>query len=245
VGRQFFELPAEEKEAVAKLPDVDCLEGYDSIHSKRLESWNSHLLHKIWPPSCIDYRFWPKNPPDYREVNEEYARQVKKLTEKIMGCLSKGLGLGHDALNEGIGGDAAEYTIRINYYPPTSDEIIGAPAHTDFTSMALLVPNEVPGLQVFKGNSWFDVENVDSGIVFLIGDQIMRMSNGRYKNVLHRATMDKEKTRMSWPVLVDPKRGLVVGPLPELIGDDNPPKFESLTFEDYIHRKINMLLHDG
>lgn len=107
-------------------------------------------------------------------MNEEYARQVKKLTEKITGCLSKGLGLGHDALNEAIGGDTAEYTIRINYYPPTStDEIIGAPAHTDFTAMALLVPNEVPGLQVFKGDCWFDVEYVDSAVVVLIGDQIM------------------------------------------------------------------------
>lgn len=75
---------------------------------------------------------------------------------------------------------------------------------------------------------------------------LQRMSNGKYKSVLHRSTMDKEKTRMSWPVLVDPKPGLVVGPLPELTGDDDPPKFESLTFEDYVvYRKINMLLPDG
>lgn len=72
-----------------------------------------------------------------------------------------------------------------------------------------------------------------------------RMSNGRYKSVLHRAKMDKEKTRMTWPVLVDPKGGLVVGPMPELIRDENPPKFEALTFEDYVYRKANRLLCDG
>lgn len=72
-----------------------------------------------------------------------------------------------------------------------------------------------------------------------------RMSNGKYRSVLHRAITYKEKTRMTWPVLVDPKGGLAVGPLPELIGEENPPKFEPLTFEDYVYRKINMLLRDG
>ncbi|ESQ31544.1 hypothetical protein EUTSA_v10004668mg [Eutrema salsugineum] len=243
VGRQFFDLPEAEKETVAKPPDSECLEGYDAKSLKRLESWNDHLLHKIWPQSCIDYSFWPKNPPHYREVNEEYARQVTKLSETIMSCLSKGLGLGREALKEGLGG--AEYTIRINYYPPSDSVHIGAPAHTDFAALALLLPNEVPGLQIFKDNSWFDVECIDSAVVVLLGDQIMRMSNGRYKNVLHRSTMDKEKTRMTWPVLVDPRSGFVVGPLSELTGDENPPKFESLTFHDYVYRKINMLLRDG
>ncbi|KAF8112534.1 hypothetical protein N665_0063s0020 [Sinapis alba] len=243
VGMQFFELPTVEKESVGKLPDSKCVQGYDAKNLKRVVSWSEHILHKIWPQSCIDYRFWPKNPPNYREVNEEYAREVSNLSETIMGCLSKGLGLRREALKEGLGG--AEYMLRINNYPPSSDLVIGAEAHTDFAAMALLVSNDVPGLQVFNDNHWFHVEYINSSVVVLLGDQIMRMSNGRYKSVLHRATIDKEKTRMTWPVLVDPRGGLVVGPLPELIGDENPPKFEALTFEDYIYRKVNMLLRDG
>ncbi|KAL0721335.1 hypothetical protein Bca4012_035934 [Brassica carinata] len=243
VGMQFFELPAVKKEAVGKLPGFKGVQGYDAKNPKSIISWSEHILHKIWPQSCIDYRFWPKNPPNYREVNEEYARHLTTLSETIMGCLSKGLGLGREALKEGLGG--AEYMLRVNNYPPSSDLDIGAEAHTDFAAMALLVSNGVPGLQVFKDNHWFDVECINSAVVVLVGDQIMRMSNGRYKSVLHRAKMDKEKTRMTWPVLVDPKGGLVVGPLPELIRDENPPKFEALTFDDYVYRKANRLLCDG
>jgi len=62
--------------------------------------------------------------------------------------------------------------MRINYYPP-SDSAIGAPAHTDFCGLALLVSNEVPGLQVFKDDHWFDVEYINSAVIVLIGDQIM------------------------------------------------------------------------
>ncbi|VYS69207.1 unnamed protein product [Arabidopsis thaliana] len=230
VGRQFFELLASEKESVTRPADSQDIEGFFSKDPKKLKAWDDHLIHNIWPPSSINYRYWPNNPSDYsgdgfREVTKEYTRNVTNLTEKI------------------VGGDKAQYVMRINYDPP-SDSAIGAPAHTDFCGLALLVSNEVPGLQVFKDDHWFDVEYINSAVIVLIGDQIMRMSNGKYKNVLHRSIMDAKKTRMSWPILVEPKRGLVVGPLPELTGDENPPKFESLTFEDYVYRKIIKVLRD-
>lgn len=71
VGKTFFELPQEEKEQYAKPPDSKSIEGYGSklgndIDNKR--GWVDHLFHKIWPPSDINYRFWPKNPPSYRLV---------------------------------------------------------------------------------------------------------------------------------------------------------------------------------
>ncbi|KAL0856488.1 hypothetical protein Bca101_061641 [Brassica carinata] len=251
VGRQFFELPAAEKEAVAVLPGSKSLEGYGAKNPNLPKSWNDHLFHKIWPESYIDYSFWPKNPTDYKEVTEEYTRHMTKLSEKIMGCLSNGLGLGREKLKERLGGGV--YKLGINYYPP-SNSVIGAPAHTDINAFTLLVSNGVPGLQVFKDNHWFDVEDINSAVVVILGDQIMRLSNGRYKSVLHRSTIDKEKTRMTWPVLIDHVPGMIVGPLPELVGDDNPPKFESLTLEEYLYQSLakrkerkdsNMRLGDG
>ncbi|XP_010547691.1 PREDICTED: flavonol synthase/flavanone 3-hydroxylase [Tarenaya hassleriana] len=246
VGKQFFELPAADKEAVAKPADAKDIEGYGTKLQKDLEgkkAWVDHLFHRIWPPNRINYRFWPNNPPEYREVNEEYAGHVKMLSERIMGWLSEGLGLRREALKEGIGGEAAEYMMKINYYPPCPrpDLALGVPAHTDLSALTLLVPNEVPGLQVFKDDHWFDAEYIPSAVIVHIGDQILRLSNGAYKNVLHRTTVDKEKTRMSWPVFVEPKADMVVGPLPELTGGDNPPKFKPFAFMDYSYRKLNKL----
>lgn len=68
VGKEFFELPQEEKDVYAK-DGGDSIEGYGSklqkdIHGK--SAWVDHLFHRIWPPHCINYRFWPKNPPSYR-----------------------------------------------------------------------------------------------------------------------------------------------------------------------------------
>lgn len=70
VGKEFFELSQEEKEVYAKPPGSDqSVEGYGTKLQKELDGkkgWVDHLFHKIWPPSAINYQFWPKNPPSYR-----------------------------------------------------------------------------------------------------------------------------------------------------------------------------------
>ncbi|KFK21917.1 hypothetical protein AALP_AAs44007U000300, partial [Arabis alpina] len=202
-----------------------------------------YLFHNIWPPSWIDYRYWPKNPPEYREVNEEYTRHVKKLVEKIVGWLSEGLGLDREALiKEGFGGrDMAVYTMKINHYPPYPklDLVLGLNPHTDPNGLTILVSNEIPGLQVFKDDHWFDVEYIPSAIICLIGDPILRMSNGKYKNVLHRTTVEKERTRMSWVVLFKPAYDMVIRPLMKLTGDGcETPKFKPVTYRDHVYRKV-------
>ena len=69
VGREFFELPQEEKEVYAKPAGSKSVEGYGTKLAKEVEGkkgWVDHLFHKIWPPSAINYQFWPQNPPSYR-----------------------------------------------------------------------------------------------------------------------------------------------------------------------------------
>lgn len=68
------------------------------------------------------------------------------------------------------------------------------------------------------------------------------LSNGKYKSVLHRSLVNKERTRMSWAVFVVPPQEIAIGPLPKLVDDDqNPPKYSTKTFAEYRHRKFNKL----
>lgn len=69
VGKEFFELPQEEKEVIAKPIGYQGVEGYGTKLQKEVEGkkgWVDHLFHRVWPPSIINYQFWPKNPPSYR-----------------------------------------------------------------------------------------------------------------------------------------------------------------------------------
>lgn len=67
------------------------------------------------------------------------------------------------------------------------------------------------------------------------------LSNGKYKAVLHRTTVNKEKTRMSWPVFLEPPGEFVIAPLPQLVGEDDPPKYKAKKFKDYIYCKLNKI----
>jgi flavonol synthase len=53
--------------------------------------------------------------------------------------------------------------------------------------------------------------------------------------------VNKEKTRMSWPVFVEPPRELVVGPHPQLVTDETPARYKAKRYKDYQHCKINKL----
>ncbi|RZS25663.1 hypothetical protein BHM03_00058894 [Ensete ventricosum] len=265
VGREFFELPQEEKEKYAGAPGS--IQGYGTKLQKDLEgkkSWVDFLFHNIWPPARVDHRAWPENPVDYRKANEEYAKHLVGLVEKMLVSLSKGLGLEDDVLKHAVGGDDLEFLLKINYYPPCPrpDLALGVVAHTDMSAITILIPNDVPGLQVFKDNHWFDAEYVPDAIIVHIGDQIevcrrqamlphqlhvlmgewlQILSNGRYKSVLHRTTVNKEKARMSWPVFCSPPGETVIGPLPQLVSDEQPAQYKTKKYKDYAYCKLNKL----
>ncbi|OVA03757.1 Oxoglutarate/iron-dependent dioxygenase [Macleaya cordata] len=177
VGKEFFELPLEEKEAYARPPGADSLEGYGTKLQKEIDgkkAWVDYLFHNVWPPSRINYQFWPKNPPSYREANEEYVKCLIGVVDKLLMWLSLGLGLEGDVLKEAVGGNELEYLLKINYYPPCPrpDLALGVAPHTDMSTITVLVPNDVPGLQVFKDDYWFDAKYIPNALIVHIGDQI-------------------------------------------------------------------------
>ncbi|KAK8672969.1 hypothetical protein V6N13_111325 [Hibiscus sabdariffa] len=236
----------EEKELYAKPHGAPSIEGYGTklvrdVHGKK--NWADHLFHRIWPPTSINYQFLPQNPPSYREVNEEYAQEARKVVDKVFKWLSVGLGLGPDVLKQGAGGEEIVYLMKINYYPPCPrpDLTLGLASHTDLSAMTVLVPNEVPGLQVFKGGLWIDAKYIPGALIIHIGDQIEILSNGKYKAVQHRTTVDKEKARMSWPIFLEPPAEFVVGPLDQLVDPQEPPKYKPKKFKDYSYCRLNKL----
>lgn len=77
VGKQFFDLPESEKKEVAKRDDSEDFEGYTrNLKYTEDEVWADNLFHRIWPPSCINFNYWPKNPPQYRYCTMYFRMQV-------------------------------------------------------------------------------------------------------------------------------------------------------------------------
>nr|AGE13752.1 flavonol synthase [Fagopyrum tataricum] len=245
VGVEFFDQPQEIKEKNSNDPSKGAFEGYGTKMIKQDDQkveWVDYYFHLMAPPSKVNHDVWPQN-TTYREVTEEYNKEVLRLQDEIFRLLSEGLGLEKETLRTHMGGDDIEVEMKINMYPPCPQPelALGVEPHTGMSALTVLVPNDVLGLQCWKDGNWISVDYFPDGIYIHVGDQIEVLSNGMYKSILHRSLVNKEKTRMSWAVFCVPPGQKTVGPLPELVNEENPAKYTAKTFDEYRYRKINKL----
>ena len=159
-----------------------------------------------------------------------------------MTILSKKLGLQEDRLQNAFGGkDEAGGCLRVNYYPkcPQPELALGVEAHTDVSALTFILHNMVPGLQLFYEGKWVIAKCVPDSIVMHIGDTLEILSNGKFKSILHRGLVNKEKVRISWAVFCEPpKDKIVLKPLPEMVSAETPAKFPPRTFSQHIEHKL-------
>jgi len=120
-----------------------------------------------------------------------------------------------------------------------SGEVVRNPAHSDFGTLTLLFQEEVGGLQVAdmsstdkisstavdKSAKYLDVEPNSKIILVNIGYLLMRWTNGRWKNTVHRVSEP--------PLAKDTKR----------VEDDSPgliPERYSIAFFSFPDAKTNV-----
>ncbi|KAI7996057.1 Leucoanthocyanidin dioxygenase [Camellia lanceoleosa] len=244
-GEGFFEQPVEEKEKYANDPDNGNLQGYGSKLANNAcgqPEWEDYFFHLAYPEDKCDMSIWPKTPTDYIPATVEYAKQLRALATKTLSILSLGLGLEENRLEKEVGGkEELLLQMKINYYPkcPQPELALGVEAHTDLSAVSFILPSMVPGLQLFYEGKWITAKCVPNSIIMLIGDTVEILSNGKYKSILHRGLVNKEKVRISWAVFCEPpKEKIILKPLPETVSEAEPPLFPPRTFAQHIQHKL-------
>jgi len=59
------------------------------------------------------------------------------------------------------------------------------------------------------------------------------ITNGTYRSIEHRATVNPEKERLSVATFYSPKEDAVIGPWPRFITDETPPQFKRIRVDQY------------
>ncbi|XP_057549584.1 leucoanthocyanidin dioxygenase-like [Amaranthus tricolor] len=244
-GETFFELPIEEKEKYANDQASGNVQGYGSKlannASGQLE-WEDYFFHLIFPENKRDLSIWPKHPIDYIPAVSEYSKKLRVLATKIFSALSLALGLQEGRLEQEVGGlQDLNLQLKINYYPtcPQPELALGVEAHTDVSALTFILHNMVPGLQLHYQNKWVTAKCVPNSIIMHIGDTIEILSNGKYKSILHRGLVNKEKIRISWVVFCEPpKEKIILKPLNDLVNEDGHARFPPRTFDQHVQYKL-------
>ncbi|RZC49467.1 hypothetical protein C5167_017893 [Papaver somniferum] len=137
--------------------------------------------------------------------------------------------------------------MRMNYYPPCPqpEHVIGLSPHSDSGGLTILLQlNEVDGLLIKKEKSWVPIKPLPNAFVVNIGDTLEIMSNGIYRSVEHRATINLTKERLSVATFHNLKLDREIGPILRMITPATPAMFRTIGHLDYLKKYVSHKL-DG
>ncbi|OVA17921.1 Oxoglutarate/iron-dependent dioxygenase [Macleaya cordata] len=249
VGRQFFELPFEEK---AKYMSADMHEPvrYGTSFNQNKDGvfcWRDFLKLMCHPLSDDVLPHWPSSPPDFRSAVVSHSRQTKNLYLKLMKAILESLGMVGTTDHEDEDHDDDDDVLKqfedgsqlmvINCYPPCPepDLTLGMPPHSDYGFLTLLLQdNTSQGLQIQYEGKWVMMEPLPNSFVVNIGDHLEIFSNGRYKSVLHRVLVNSSRSRISVASLHTLPFDSTVRPSPKLINEENPRRYKDTDFSSFL-----------
>ncbi|XP_026394386.1 protein DMR6-LIKE OXYGENASE 2-like [Papaver somniferum] len=256
--KKFFDLSPEERRKV-KRDETNPLGYYDTEHTKNVRDWKEVFDFTVIDPMVLpaascqvhdqNYELhelrnqWPTYPPEFREVCEEYAKAMEKLSFKLLEIMALSLGLPEKRLN-GYFDDEHTSFIRFNHYPPcpTPHLALGVGHHKDSGALTVLAQDDVGGLEVKRktDGEWIKVMPIAGSYIINVGDIIQVWSNDEYGSAEHRVVVNSERERFSIPFFFNPSHTVMVKPLDELINDQNPAKYKEYNWGKFFKtRKIS------
>uniref|UniRef100_A0A7C8YK28 Codeine 3-O-demethylase n=1 Tax=Opuntia streptacantha TaxID=393608 RepID=A0A7C8YK28_OPUST len=232
---KFFQLPTEEKKKLWQQPDNH--EGFGQLfvvsEDQKLD-WSDMFYVTTLPPNLRRPELFDKLPHQIREVMEAYIVAMKELALTLLNQMAKALGMDQiemaELFNNGV------QSIRMNYYPPCPEpgKAIGFTPHSDADAITILFQlNDTQGLQVRKDGHWVSVEPLPNAFVVNVGDIMEIVSNGVYRSIEHRATVNLAKERLSVATFYSSNLDSELGPAGSIIGPHNPPRFRREPTEQY------------
>lgn len=236
-GKEFFQLPLEEKQKYAINPGD--LQGYGKtfvVSEQQKLDWGDALGLIMFPSNHRDLTVWPVQPADFREIVDTYNTEIRTLAGKLLSLIAETLELNPDFFDKKF--RSPYQKMRMNYYPPCPqpDLVFGLSPHADMTGITVLLQDDgVVGLNIHKGEQWIAVQPIPYALVINIGNLMEVMTNGRYKSTEHRALTNSFRARLSIGVFYAPGFDAEIGPALEIIDKTHAPcLFRNFIHEDYI-----------
>ncbi|KAF7848959.1 hypothetical protein BT93_L1393 [Corymbia citriodora subsp. variegata] len=241
----LFNLPYEEKQKLWQEPENH--EGFGQlfvVSEEQKLDWSDMFYITTLPVGLRKADLFEKLPENLRDKLEEYSLEAKKLALSILGHMAIALNVDTQEIRE-LFGDGVQ-TMRMNYYPPCPepDMAIGFTPHSDADALTILFQlNETEGLQIRKEGRWVPVKPLHNAFVVNIGDIMEIVSNGIYRSIEHRATVNSTKERLSIATFYSCRLDTVLGPAPSLISSDKPAIFRRVPveayFKEFFSRRLN------
>ena len=186
------------------------------------------------PFRCVNK--WPRDLPGFREACLAYTNALEKLARRLVPLYALALDLPETHFDEAF--SDPQFKLRMSHYPPqelVDENEFGLAPHTDTSFMTLLAPNKVPGLSIrLPTGRWVDAPAIDGALLVNGGDMLRRWSNDRFLATPHRVINQSNSERYAIPFFFDCSAEYEMTCLPTCTSADNPPKYDPMTYVEYM-----------
>ncbi|EER98258.1 hypothetical protein BDA96_02G091100 [Sorghum bicolor] len=212
--QSFFQLPLEVKCAYAQVPGS--LQGYGQsfvVSEGQKLDWCDRFSIIAQPPQARDMKYWPTQPRTFRKSINDYSSELMKIIGSVVHFIAKALNIDLKLMDDKY----VSQVLRMNYYPPCmtmAEKVLGLSPHSDASFLTILLEiNSVEGLQIKRHNAWITVKPNPKALLVNVGDFLEIMSNGKYKSVEHRVTINANQERLTISAFHFPSLDGVVAPM--------------------------------
>ncbi|XP_023537854.1 gibberellin 3-beta-dioxygenase 1-like [Cucurbita pepo subsp. pepo] len=245
-ARRLFTLPAKEK--MKTLRSADRVTGYGTAviskyHSKCM--WHEGFTI-LGSPADDAKKLWPSDSKRFCDVMEEYQSEMKRLSDRLIKLIFKFLDISEEEtmkLLSSMDDSGKSYTaLQLNSYPPCPDpdQVMGLAAHTDTSLFTIVHQACNDGLQIFKDKAgWIPLSPMRGSFVVNVGDLLHIMSNGRFRSILHRVTIQGKKVhRFSLAYFYYPPPYLYITPHCKALSESpQTPLYRCVSVKEYFTMK--------
>jgi isopenicillin N synthase-like dioxygenase len=205
------------------------------IHPDLVEGWVfCRRAFDLNPGRSVDVsKFWPD--PAFELFFRKHCIRHEVLVLPLIRAMLEYLGGDPHAFDTKMTG--TNFGLRLNYYPPVSDEDAASKAgrllgHEDVDMFTLLPAPRIEGLQALnrRNGKWVRLRAPRGSLILNTGDYMQRISNDLLPSTTHRVSQPRDagmlgRGRASFPMNVYLWEGEILEVLP---GIPNP-KYESIT----------------
>lgn len=125
---------------------------------------------------------------------------------------------------------------RIIYYPGTDKEEQGIGAHRDYGFVTMVLQDR-EGIEVKAEDDWIKLKQIPNSFIVNIGWMVQVWTNDLYPATWHRV-FTSENDRTSVIFFTGPSPHVNVSSLESCCSLDNPPKYKSYNYGNYVKRKF-------
>ncbi|KAJ1430556.1 Oxoglutarate/iron-dependent dioxygenase [Sesbania bispinosa] len=234
-AQEFFNLPMEEKKKFGQREGE--VEGYGQafvVSEEQKLEWADMFFMITSPTHRRRPHLFPNIPLPFRDDLETYSAELKNLAIQIIDLMANALTVDTKGIRELF--DEGAQSMRMNYYPPCPQPelVMGLNPHSDGVGLTILLQaNEVEGLQIKKDGLWIPIKPLPNAFIINLGDMLEIITNGIYRSIEHRATVNSEKERLSIATFYNPAIEATLGPASSLVTPETPAVFKTISVAEF------------